>query len=155
MLYYDRIGISKVTDLSKSNDSKECMICHYCLFKYGLEFQHYICNGCHDLGILCLNTSSIAIITVDYHCIIYNIIKSEAIHLLRNSLLEDHYYMLGCTIKKSILTLFRMGFFGAAHGWRGAKSHTYPTMMKLGTVVPYLKKFQKLYESHDAPLGFC
>ena len=33
--------------------------------------------------------------------------------------------------------------------------HTYPTMMKLGTVIPYLKKFQKLYESHDTPLGFC
>ena len=45
-----------------------------------------------------------------------------------------------------ILTLFRMGLFGAAHGWRGAKSpllkicHTYPTMMKLSTVIPYLKK---------------
>ena len=33
--------------------------------------------------------------------------------------------------------------------------HTYPTMMNLDTVIPYLKKFQKLYESHDAPLGFC
>ena len=33
--------------------------------------------------------------------------------------------------------------------------HTYPTMMKLGTVIPYLKKFQKLYESRDTPLEFC
>ena len=33
--------------------------------------------------------------------------------------------------------------------------HTYPTMMKLGTVIPYLKKFQKLYESRDKPLEFC
>ena len=32
---------------------------------------------------------------------------------------------------------------------------TYPTMMKLGTVIPYLKKLQKLYESHDTLLGFC
>ena len=24
-------------------------------------------------------------------------------------------------------------------------SHTYPTMVKLGTVIPYLKKIQKLY----------
>ena len=45
------------------------------------------------------------------------------------------------------LTLFRMGFSGAAHGWGGAKRlplpkicHTCPTMMKLGTVIPYLKK---------------
>ena len=32
--------------------------------------------------------------------------------------------------------------------------HTYPTMMKLGTVIPYLKKIQKIYESRDTPLEF-
>ena len=32
---------------------------------------------------------------------------------------------------------------------------TYPTMMKFGTVIPYLKKIQKIYESHDTPLEFC
>ena len=57
-----------------------------------------------------------------------------------------------------------MGFLGAAHGWGqwgGAKRplpkfcHTYPTMMKLGTAVPYLRKIQKRLESHDAPLDFC
>ena len=58
------------------------------------------------------------------------------------------------------LTLFRMGIFRAAHGW-GAKrpplpkiSHTYPTMMKLGTVIPYPKKIKKIYESCDTPLEF-
>ena len=47
-----------------------------------------------------------------------------------------------------------MGFFGAAHGGGGAKSpplpkicHTYPTMMKLGSVIPYLKKIRKIYKS--------
>ena len=50
-----------------------------------------------------------------------------------------------------MLTLFRMGFFGAAHGWGGQKGlpsvpplpkicHTHPTMMKLGTVIPYPKE---------------
>ena len=59
------------------------------------------------------------------------------------------------------LTLFRMGFFGAAHGWRGKKAplplicHTYPTMMELGTVIPYPKKIQKIYESRDRPVEFC
>ena len=33
--------------------------------------------------------------------------------------------------------------------------HTYPTMTKLGTVEPYLKKIQKIYESSDTPLEFC
>ena len=54
-----------------------------------------------------------------------------------------------------------MDFFGAAHGWGGQKglptlkSVTHPTMMKLGTIIPYLKKIQNIYESHDTPLEFC
>ena len=68
-------------------------------------------------------------------------------------------------MKFTYLTLFRMGFFGAAHGfgWRGGGGfnflpkigHTYPTMIKLGTVVPYLKKIQKIYKSRDTSLEFC
>ena len=56
-----------------------------------------------------------------------------------------------------------MGIFGAAHGWEGQKGppllpkicDTYPTMMKLYTVIPYLKKIQKIYESRDTPPDFC
>ena len=33
--------------------------------------------------------------------------------------------------------------------------HTYPTMMKRGTVIPYPKKIPKIYESCDTPLEFC
>ena len=33
--------------------------------------------------------------------------------------------------------------------------HTHPTMMKLGTVIPCLKKSLKIYESRDTPLVFC
>ena len=33
--------------------------------------------------------------------------------------------------------------------------YTYPTMMKLDTVIPYPKKIQKIYESRDTPLEFC
>ena len=46
-----------------------------------------------------------------------------------------------------------MGFFGAAHGWRGPKKapfpkicHTYPALMKLGTVIPSPQEIQKIYE---------
>ena len=53
------------------------------------------------------------------------------------------------------LALFRMGFFGG--GRRGEAKRfplpkiclTYPAMMKLGAVIPYLKKIQKIYESRD------
>ena len=62
----------------------------------------------------------------------------------------------------TFLTLLRMGIFVAAHGWGGAKASpllkicdTYPTMMKLGTVIPYLEKIQKMYGSRDTPSDFC
>ena len=55
-----------------------------------------------------------------------------------------------------------MDLFGAAHGWEGGQkgplpeiSHTYPTVMKLGTVIPYLKKIQKIYKPRETPLAFC
>ena len=33
--------------------------------------------------------------------------------------------------------------------------HIYPTIMKLGTVIPNLKKTQKIYESRDTAIEFC
>ena len=33
--------------------------------------------------------------------------------------------------------------------------HSYPAMLKLGAVIPYLKNIQNLNESHDTPLDFC
>ena len=58
------------------------------------------------------------------------------------------------------LTLFRMGFFGVAHGCPKRPHlpkicHTYFVMMKLGTVIPYLRKIQKIYKSPDISLEFC
>ena len=55
-----------------------------------------------------------------------------------------------------------MGILGAAHRWGGGQKgplpkicHTYPTMMKVGTVIPYLKEIQKIHESCETPLEFC
>ena len=57
-----------------------------------------------------------------------------------------------------------MGFLAAAHGWEGGGGlvnplpeicHTYPTLIKLGTVIPYLRKILKIYKSHDTSLEFC
>ena len=33
--------------------------------------------------------------------------------------------------------------------------HTYPTMIKLDTVIPCLKKIQEIYKSRHTPLDFC
>ena len=56
------------------------------------------------------------------------------------------------TVTGLLLTLFRMGLFGSCSCMGGQKgrlakiSDIYPTMMKLGTVIPQLKKIQKIYE---------
>ena len=33
--------------------------------------------------------------------------------------------------------------------------HTYPTIIKLDTVIPYLRKTKKVYKSRDTSLEFC
>ena len=59
------------------------------------------------------------------------------------------------------LTLFRMGLFEDAHGWVAQKGtlskicHIYPTLMKIGTVIPYLNKIQKIHKSLDTLIEFC
>ena len=56
----------------------------------------------------------------------------------------------------------QMGFWGAAHkcvcGGRGQKSpfpkicHTYPTMMKLGTVIPFHRKLANFVKSRNTDI---
>ena len=96
MLHDDRTDISEAIDLAKSNNSKECMICHYWFFNHGFEIQDSVCKGYHDLTMLSVNVSDIAITPVkdvDYRCIIQDICKSEAINLLKNSVLERRGYI--------------------------------------------------------------
>ena len=52
----------------------------------GFKFQNYVCNRRHDLTMLNVNISDIAIIAVKnvgYHCIIHNISKSKAINFFK------------------------------------------------------------------------
>ena len=82
----NRIDLTKGIDPAKSNNSKEYMVCHYWFFNHGFKFQDSVCKGCHDLVMLCLSISDIAIINVKgiaYFCIIHNISKSEEINLLK------------------------------------------------------------------------
>ena len=63
----------------------------------------------------------------------------------------------------AILTQLTMVLFSwGAHGLGEPKRSpplkiclTYPTMMTLGTVIPYPKKIQKIYKSLDTPIEFC
>ena len=64
--------------------------------------------------------------------------------------------MVKTVIRDVFLTLFRMGFFGLLTDVGGPKiCHTYPSMMKLGTVIPYQSKIQKIYKSPDTLPEFC
>ena len=54
-----------------------------------------------------------------------------------------------------------MGIFVTGHVYECKKDplskiyHIYLTMIKLGAIIPYLKKTQKIYESRDTPVSFC
>ena len=98
MLYYDRIDVSEGVDVNKTSASKECDVCHYCYFlNYSFKFQLYVYNRCHDLLMMSVNLSDIAILNIkgsDYRCIINIISKNEVINLLQNADLTEkleHY----------------------------------------------------------------
>ena len=82
MLYFDRI------DVNKTSVSKECDICHYWyILNYSFKFQPNVCDRCHDLLMMPMNLSDIAILNIkgsDYRCIISLISKNEAINLMKN-----------------------------------------------------------------------
>ena len=84
MLYFDRIYISEGIDINKTSVSKECDICHCCYFlNKGFKFQLVVCNGCHNLLMMSMSLSDIAILNIkgaDYCCVISGISKSEAIN---------------------------------------------------------------------------
>ena len=75
MMYYSRNYISKGINLVKSNNSKKCIVNivvwlilmydhHYCFFNHEVKFQDSVCKGYHDLTMLSVNISSIAIISI-------------------------------------------------------------------------------------------
>ena len=93
MLYYDRIDASEGIDVNKSSASKECDVCHYWYFlNYSFKFQPNACNRFHDLLMMSMDLSNIAISNLkdsDYSCIISLIGKNEAINLMQNADLTE------------------------------------------------------------------
>ena len=89
MLYYDRIDVSEGIDVNKTSASKECDICHYWYFlNYSFKFQPNVCNRYHDLLMMSINLSNIAILNIKgshYRCIIRLISKNKAINLMQNA----------------------------------------------------------------------
>ena len=48
MLQYEKTGISEGIGIDKTNESKECMLCHYWHLKdVGFKFEPNVCNKWH------------------------------------------------------------------------------------------------------------
>ena len=84
MLYVDTIDVSEGTDVNKRRAPKVCDICHLSYFyDYSFRFQPNVFNRCHDLLMMSINLSDIAILNIkgsDYCCIISLISKREVIN---------------------------------------------------------------------------
>ena len=65
MIDYDRIDVSEGSDVNRSSASKECDVYHYWYFlNYSFKFQPNVCNRCHDLLMMSVNLSDIAILNI-------------------------------------------------------------------------------------------
>ena len=87
ILYYDRTDVSEGLYINKTSASEESDICHYLYFlNYSFKFQPNICNRCHDLLMMSMNLSDVAILNIKgshCRCIISLISKNEAINLIK------------------------------------------------------------------------
>ena len=88
MFHSDRINTSEGIDVNKTSASKKCDLCHYWYFlNYSFKFQPNVCNRSHDLLMMSVTLSDMAILNIkgsDFLCIINLISKKEVIHLLQN-----------------------------------------------------------------------
>ena len=106
MPYYDRIDVSEGIDISITSASKECDIFIFWYFlNKGFKFQIHVFKKYHDLLMMSMNLSNIAILKIksaDYLCIITGIsykIISEATELLQNIALTGNSGKLSKFIK--------------------------------------------------------
>ena len=59
--FHNRTDVSQGSDVNKTNELKECAICHHWYFLYeGLKFQPDFCNGFHDFSMMSMNLSDIS-----------------------------------------------------------------------------------------------
>ena len=93
MLEYDKIDISEGIDVNKTNVLRESNICHYWYFKdVGLQYENYLCNGCHDLMQKAMSFNNVAIVYVKgsaYRINFWYMSKDNAINIMNGSNLID------------------------------------------------------------------
>ena len=93
MLEDERIDISEVTDINKTNASKVYDICHYWYFlDKNFKYKPYLCGGCHDLMEKAINFIDVATVSVkvsDYRIKVWYVRKNDAINIIKYSNLNE------------------------------------------------------------------
>ena len=93
MLAYERIDISDGIDVNKSDESKECTLCHYWYFlDKNFSYGPYLCDGCYNMTQKCNKLKNIAIVHIKesvYRICFLFMSKREAIKLMVNSNLTN------------------------------------------------------------------
>ena len=70
MIAYERIDISDEIDVNRSDESKECTLCHYWYFlDKSFSYGSYLCDGCYNMTQKCNKFKDIAIICIKKKCI--------------------------------------------------------------------------------------
>ena len=98
MLEYDRIDNSEGTDISKTNASKECDVCHYWFFlSKHFNYEPYLCNGCHGLMQKAMNFNDVAIASdkgSDYRIRFRYMSEDDTVNIMNSSNLNEKRGML-------------------------------------------------------------
>ena len=86
ILQYERIDVLEGINTNKISASKVCFVI------IGYKSGSKVCNKCHNVLMTAYELKNIAILNVkgvDYKCILLGASKSNAINILKNSVLED------------------------------------------------------------------
>ena len=88
-IIFNRIDISEGTDVDKTSESKDCDIYQFWYFlNNSFKFQPNVCNRCHNLLMISMNLSDIAILNIkgsDYRCIISLTSKYKVTNPMQNA----------------------------------------------------------------------
>ena len=98
MIQYEKIHVLQGIDVNKSNNSKECNICHYWYFIHkNFKYDSCLCNGCSDMMMKAVSFKDVAIIYIKGNAArinFYFMSKNDAINLLNNSNLNNKGVLL-------------------------------------------------------------
>ena len=80
--------LKKLMLIRQANQKSVMFVTIGIFFSKYFQFQPNVCNRCHDLLMMSINLSSVAILNIkvsDCRCIVSGISKSEATNLMQNA----------------------------------------------------------------------